>query len=48
VESAGFDNYLLEREYKGGKTQQFLAHESFLVSYLYSAALLKHVAADIG
>jgi hypothetical protein len=48
VEPAGFDNYLIEREDQSGKTEQFLAHVSFLASYHCTPLLLKHAAADIG
>ncbi|KAE9016787.1 hypothetical protein PR002_g13573 [Phytophthora rubi] len=33
LEPAGYDNYLVEREYVAGDHEQFIAHASFLVSY---------------
>ncbi|KAE9340255.1 hypothetical protein PR003_g10586 [Phytophthora rubi] len=47
VESAGYDNYLLEREDKTGGCEQFIAHDSFLVTYHYPVTLLRDVAADL-
>ncbi|KAI9980453.1 hypothetical protein PInf_026347 [Phytophthora infestans] len=47
VESAGFENYLLEREDQEGVTERFIAHVSFLVTYHYPTDLLKTAAVDI-
>ncbi|KAE8985383.1 hypothetical protein PR003_g23282 [Phytophthora rubi] len=47
VESAGYDNYLIEREDKTGEHEQLVAHVSFLVTYRYPVALLREVAADL-
>lgn len=47
VESAGYDNYLVEREDVASEPEQFIAHSLFLVSYYYTPTLLKTVAADI-
>ncbi|POM73717.1 LOW QUALITY PROTEIN: Hypothetical protein PHPALM_9409 [Phytophthora palmivora] len=47
IESAGYDNYLLEREDDGDKHEQFIAHVSFLVTYHYPTTLLDVAATDI-
>ncbi|KAE8997279.1 hypothetical protein PF005_g18158 [Phytophthora fragariae] len=47
VETAGYDNYLLEREDKTGECEQLVAHVSFLVTYRYPVALLREVVADL-
>ncbi|KAE8888166.1 hypothetical protein PF005_g23800 [Phytophthora fragariae] len=47
LESAGYDNYLVEREDVAGDPEQFIAHASFLVSYHSPPALLATAAADI-
>jgi hypothetical protein len=46
VESAGYENFLLEREDDGGEREQFIAHVSFLVTYRYPATLLDKAASD--
>ncbi|KAE8985907.1 hypothetical protein PR003_g23911 [Phytophthora rubi] len=47
VEPAGYDNFVLTREDKTGKTDTLIAHVSFLISYHYPEALLAQVACDI-
>ncbi|KAE9006623.1 hypothetical protein PF011_g11496 [Phytophthora fragariae] len=47
VEPAGYDNFVLTREDKTGKTETLIAHVSFLISYHYPEALLAQVARDI-
>ncbi|KAE8968985.1 hypothetical protein PR003_g12050 [Phytophthora rubi] len=47
LEPAGYDNFVLTREDKNGKTETLIAHVSFLISYHYPEALLTQVARDI-
>ncbi|KAE9015805.1 hypothetical protein PR001_g14806 [Phytophthora rubi] len=47
LESAGYDNYLVEREDVAGDPEQFIAHASFLVSYHSPPTLLATATADI-
>ncbi|KAE9295160.1 hypothetical protein PR003_g24087 [Phytophthora rubi] len=47
VEAAGYDNFLLRREDKGGAPELIIAHVSFLVSYHSPEPLLERAAADI-
>jgi hypothetical protein len=47
VESAGYENFALEREDKTGAPEVLIAHVSFLVSYHQPESLLQQVAADL-
>ncbi|KAE8901998.1 hypothetical protein PF005_g9683 [Phytophthora fragariae] len=47
VEAAGYDNFLLQREDKGGAPELIIAHVSFLVSYHSPEPLLERAAEDI-
>ncbi|GMF15654.1 unnamed protein product [Phytophthora fragariaefolia] len=47
IESAGYDNFVLVREDKTGKTESIIAHVPFLISYHYPTPLLAQVALDI-
>ncbi|KAE9289896.1 hypothetical protein PR003_g25429 [Phytophthora rubi] len=47
LEPAGYDNFVLTREDKNGKTETLIAHVSFLISSHYPEALLTQVARDI-
>ncbi|OWZ09440.1 hypothetical protein PHMEG_00017861 [Phytophthora megakarya] len=47
VESAGYDNFLVERENDGKEHEPFIAHTSFLVTYRHPAVLLDAAARDL-
>ncbi|KAE8964810.1 hypothetical protein PF011_g28530 [Phytophthora fragariae] len=47
IESAGYDNFLVEREDTDGDAERHIVHVSFLVTYYYPMELLKQSAADI-
>ncbi|KAE8900447.1 hypothetical protein PF005_g25388 [Phytophthora fragariae] len=47
VESAGYENFLLQREDKSGAPETLIAHMSFLVSYHLPTLLLQQAATDI-
>ncbi|KAE8897284.1 hypothetical protein PF003_g18984 [Phytophthora fragariae] len=47
VESAGYENFLLQREDKSGAPETVIAHVSFLVSYHLPTLLLQQAATDI-
>lgn len=47
VEGAGYENYLLRREDKNGKTEMILAHVSFLASYHTPESTLDRAAKDL-
>ncbi|KAE8963471.1 hypothetical protein PF011_g29019 [Phytophthora fragariae] len=47
VESAGYENFVLEREDKTGAPEVLIAHVSFLVSYHHPESLLQQAASDL-
>lgn len=47
IESAGSDNFVLQREDKTGAPEVIIAHVSFLVSYYEPAPFLEKAAADL-
>ncbi|KAE9306210.1 hypothetical protein PF008_g21528 [Phytophthora fragariae] len=47
VESAGYENFVLEREDKTGAPEVLIAHVSFLVSYHHPESLLQQAANDL-
>ncbi|OWY97634.1 LOW QUALITY PROTEIN: hypothetical protein PHMEG_00031790 [Phytophthora megakarya] len=47
VESAGYENFLLEREDQTGEPTTLIAHSSFLITYLYPRSLLEREAEDL-
>lgn len=47
IESAGYDNFLIEREDTEEEKERYIAHVSFLVTYHFPTTLLSRVAEDI-